>query len=160
MSNFLIVCLFVILGLITGFLVTIFGKIREILLELDVLDVIKFGVKDVIAQDAILIRENLTSLENTVTEQNEKYIDILSKILNADETLGKELTNNLNALLDVVKERDKTTTDIIHKIAEHAAEVSSDMKINDKRWEMISDYFKYVLGVNAYENNSPPDEEG
>lgn len=155
MSNSLIVCLFSILGLITGFLVTIFGKIREILLELDV---IKFGVKDVIAQDGNLIKENLASLENTVTEQNEKYIDILSKILNADETLGKELTDNLNALLDVVKKRDKTTTDIIHKIAEHVAEVSSDMKINDKRWEMISEYFNY--GVNTFENNSSPDEGG
>lgn len=155
MSNFLIVCLFIILGLITGLLVTILGKISEIKNKINV---IKFGVENVIARDVDLFNENLASLEKTVTEQNEKYIDILSKILNADETLGKELTDNLNALLDVVKERDKTTTDIIHKIAEHVAEVSSDMKINDKRWEMISDYFNYR--VNAFENNSSPDEGG
>ena len=155
MSNFLTVFLFIVLGLITGLLVIILGKVNEIK---DELDVIKFGVKDVIARDVDLFNENLASLEKTVTEQNEKYIDILSKILNADETLGKELTDNLNALLDVVKDRDKTTTDIIHKIAEHTAEVSSDMKINDKRWEMISDYFNY--GVNTFENNSSPDEGG
>ena len=155
MSNFLTVCLFIILGLITGLLVTILWKVDEIKSKINV---IKFGVENVIAKDVDLFNDNLASLKKTVTEQNEKYIDILSKILNADETLGKELTDNLNALLDVVKDRDKTTTDIIHKIAEHVAEVSSDMKINDKRWEMISDYFNY--GANTFENNSSPDEGG
>lgn len=156
MSNITICILFIVLGLNLGMMFTILCKLKDILTELDV---IKFGVKDVIKSDANLIKDTLGNLEETVGSQNDKYLDILSKILDADEQLGKDLSTNLNGLIDTVRDRDTKIVDAVTKMHNNVESikdyVADFVNTEDDRLTMITDHIR-----EATINNSPPDEGG
>lgn len=156
MSNITISVLFIVLGLNLGMMFAVLRKFKDVLTELDV---IKFGVKDVIKSDADLFKDSLGNLEETVSSQNDKYLDILSKILDADEQLGKDLSTNLNGLIDTVRDRDKKIVDAVTKMHNNVESikdyVADFVNTEDNRLTMISDYIR-----EATINNSPPDEGG
>ncbi len=148
MSNPLIVCLFCILGLITGFLVTILGKINDLAFKLE--------------YTRSCVRESINKIEDlkaVVTEQNDFYLDIMKRSLESDEKFGNGISETLSSMVENIRDRDKKIADVIktmhanmESIKDYVAEF---VNTEDDRLTMIADYIR-----EATINNSPPDEGG
>ena len=138
MNTITIIVLFGTLGVITGLLVALLGKVNDLAFKLEYT-----------RSCAIESINRIEDLKETVAKENDFYLDIMKRSLESDEKFGKGISETLSSMVENIRDRDEKIVDVIktmhtnmESIRSYVAELSDRDKINDERWELIFNYIR------------------